>query len=110
MKTLYVMDPFEISSLEGDSTYMMMLEANRRGWETFWCEPTDLFAEGGVAYARMRKVVVSDHFPHFFKKILQQMCRWLIWMWSGCVKIRRSIWIIFFARTCWIWFQQPHWY
>ena len=65
MKTLYVMDPLKSLHLEGDSTYMMMLEANRRGWETFWCEPTDLFAEGGVAYARMRKVVVSDQFPHF---------------------------------------------
>ena len=65
MKTLYVMDPLNPLHLEGDSTYMMMLEANRRGWETFWCEPTDLFAEGGVAYARMRKVVVSDQFPHF---------------------------------------------
>lgn len=65
MKTLYVMDPIESLNLSGDSTYMMMLEANRRGWPTYWCEPTDLFAQGGEAYAFARKVLVTDSAPHF---------------------------------------------
>ena len=53
MKTLYVMDPLESLNLEGDSTYMMMLEANKRGGTTFWCTPLELFALGGRAFAKI---------------------------------------------------------
>ena len=63
------MDPLETLHLEGDSTYMMMLESNRRGWSTYWCEPTDLFAEGDTAYAHMRKVIVQDNEPHFQEEV-----------------------------------------
>jgi len=65
MKTLYVMDPIESLHLDGDSTYMMMLEANRRGWETFWCLPTDLFAIGGRTFAKATKVLVQSVEPFF---------------------------------------------
>ena len=65
MKTLYVMDPLNSLHLEGDSTYMMMLEANRRGWPTYWCTPKDLFAIGGQSYARATHVKVSDTEPCF---------------------------------------------
>lgn len=65
MKHLYVMDPLEVIQVNGDSTYMLMLEANKRGWETFWCTPTDLFAEDGKAFGVVQKVQVSDREPHF---------------------------------------------
>ena len=65
MKTLYVMDPLQSLHLEGDSTYMMMLEANRRGWPTYWCTPTDLFAIGGCAYSKVIHVQVTDTEPFF---------------------------------------------
>ena len=65
MKTLYVMDPLSSLHLEGDSTYMMMLEANRRGYSTYWCTPKDLFALGGQSYARATHVKVSDTEPCF---------------------------------------------
>ena len=63
MKTLYVMDPIESLHLEGDSTYMMMLEANKRGWVTSWCTPKDLFALGGRAYAKAIQVQVLEDEP-----------------------------------------------
>lgn len=42
MKSLFVMDPLERLHLDGDSTYMMMLECTRRGHEVWWCTPKDL--------------------------------------------------------------------
>lgn len=67
MKTLYVMDPLKSLHLDGDSTYMMMLEANRRGWPTYWCTPKDLFAIGGRAYSKATHVIVRADEP-FFKE------------------------------------------
>jgi len=67
MKTLYVMDPLESLNLEGDSTYMMMLEANNRGGTTFWCTPQDLFALGGRAFAKMIEVNVLAVEPFFIQ-------------------------------------------
>ena len=49
MKTLYVMDPLESLHLDGDSTYMMMLEANRRGCPTHYALQK-IFAIGGRSY------------------------------------------------------------
>ena len=74
MKTLYVMDPIESLHIEGDSTYMMMLEANRRGWSTFWCTPKDLFALGGRAFAKVQAVVVSNVEPFFIQEDPDDMC------------------------------------
>ena len=71
MKTLYVMDPLSSLHLEGDSTYMMMLEANRRGWSTYWCTPKDLFAIGGQSYARATHVKVSDTEPFSMSQSLK---------------------------------------
>ena len=65
MKTLYVMDPLRSLHLEGDSTYMMMLEANRRGWPTYWCTPKDLFAVGGRSYSKATYVKVTETEPFF---------------------------------------------
>ena len=68
MKTLYVMDPLESLNLEGDSTYMMMLEANKRGGTTFWCTPQDLFALGGRAFAKIIEVKVLAIEPFFIQE------------------------------------------
>ena len=67
MKTLYVMDPLHTLHINGDSTYMMMLEANRRGWETYWCTPNDLFAYNGQSYTRATKVRVQSSSPEFIE-------------------------------------------
>ena len=68
MKTLYVMDPLESLNLDGDSTYMMMLEANKRGGTTFWCTPNDLFALGGRTFAKIIEVQVLAIEPFFVQK------------------------------------------
>ncbi len=59
------MDPLEVINVEGDSTYMLMLEARRRGGEVFWCTPSDLFALTGRCHAKCQKVEVSRDSPYF---------------------------------------------
>ncbi|MFT4974511.1 MAG: glutathione synthase [Myxococcota bacterium] len=66
MKTLFVMDPLERLHVAGDSTYMMMLEARRRGWPVAFCTPRDLYAVGGRARGRVQDVDVTEEAPHFF--------------------------------------------
>jgi len=65
VKTLYVMDPIDRINVEGDSTYMLMLEGCRRGGEVAWCTPQDLFALTGRCHARCATVRVSSEAPYF---------------------------------------------
>ncbi len=73
MKTLYVMDPLEKINVAGDSTYMLMLEANKRGWPTYFCTPGDLFAENGRSKGKIHRVYVSNETPFFQKRPAQIM-------------------------------------
>ena len=59
------MDPIDVIDVNGDSTYMMMLEAARRSQGVFWCTPTDLFVSKSRCHARCQMVIVSDTAPHF---------------------------------------------
>ena len=52
MKTLFVMDPLERINVRGDSTYMQMLSAQRRGWPISMCTPGDLWVQGAQTWAR----------------------------------------------------------
>ena len=63
--TLFVMDPLDRIHVDGDSTYMLMLEAQRRGFEVWMCTPPDLYTVGGLAHAKATRVAVSAHAPHF---------------------------------------------
>jgi len=65
LKTLYVMDPLDRIQVDGDSTYMMMLENQRRGWPVWMCTPSELFADRGIGMARARAVAVRQSAPHF---------------------------------------------
>ena len=65
MKALYVMDPLDKIHVDGDSTYVLMLEGCRRGDEVWFCTPDDLFLSNGVAHGHVRSVLVSDQEPYF---------------------------------------------
>lgn len=56
----FIMDPISSINIKKDSTFAMMLEAQRRGHPLFHILQGDLFADHGVAYARMNPVVVRD--------------------------------------------------
>ena len=74
MKTLFVMDPLERIHIVGDSTYMLMLEARRRGWPVSFCTAGDLYAVDGAAWGRIASVEVQDHAPHFIPQPAEEVC------------------------------------
>ncbi|EIJ34582.1 glutathione synthase [Thiothrix nivea] len=55
-----VMDPISTINIKKDSTFAMMLEAQRRGCPLFHILQGDIYADDGVAYARMNPVTVKD--------------------------------------------------
>lgn len=63
---LFVMDPIARINIHGDSTFVMMLEAQARGHRVLFCEPFDLELHRGVPYARAFPAEVrrkeGDHF------------------------------------------------
>ncbi|KMV28447.1 glutathione synthase [Photobacterium swingsii] len=55
-----VMDPIESINIKKDSSFAMMMEAQRRGWEIHYMEMNDLSLEQGKAVARTRTVTLQE--------------------------------------------------
>lgn len=55
-----VMDPIAGINIKKDSTFAMLLEAQRRGYQLWYMEPADLYVAGGRAMAAMRPLSVQD--------------------------------------------------
>jgi glutathione synthase len=68
MQTLFVMDPLEKIHVDGDSTYMLMLEGQRRDHGIWFCTPSGLFLKNGEGWATAERVQVNAKAPHFEKK------------------------------------------
>jgi glutathione synthase len=66
MKFLFVMDPMARLQIAGDSTFAIMLAAQARGHEIWFCEPRHLSLEHADAVARAWPVTVrrvtNDHY------------------------------------------------
>jgi glutathione synthase len=54
------MDPIESINIKKDSSFAMMMEAQRRGWEIHYMEMNDLSLEQGKAVARTRVVSLQE--------------------------------------------------
>jgi glutathione synthase len=65
-RTGVVMDPIAGIKAYKDSTFAMMLEAQRRGHELWYMEPSDLTVTDGVARAHMRPLAVRDNRDDWF--------------------------------------------
>ena len=59
----------DISSIKPikDSSFAMMLEAQKRGWEIFTFDTPDMFYEDGVVVANARKTLVRDSEQDWYK-------------------------------------------
>ena len=66
MKTGVVMDPIEGIKAYKDSTFAMLLEAQRRGHALYYMEPGDLFAKDGRVFAGMQQLEVRDNTTDWF--------------------------------------------
>ena len=65
-KTGIVMDPISEIKTYKDSSFAMLLEAQRRGHELYYMEPKDLFAQDGRVFAIMQKLSVRDNTSDWF--------------------------------------------
>jgi len=66
LKTGVVMDPISDIKSYKDSSFAMLLEAQRRGHKLYYMEPEDLFAEDGRAFAGMQQLEVRDNATDWF--------------------------------------------
>ena len=66
LKTGVVMDPISGITTYKDSTFAMLLEAQRRGHEIWYMEPSDLTIRGGVALGHMKRLSVRDNNDDWF--------------------------------------------
>jgi len=66
LKTGVVMDPISGIKSYKDSTFAMLLEAQRRGHELWYMEPGELTVSGGVASGHMRRLSVRDDTDDWF--------------------------------------------
>lgn len=65
LKVGVVMDPIDKINIDKDTTFVMMLEAQQRGHETFYMEMGDLFIKDAVPHGAIRPVRVVRGKPHF---------------------------------------------
>lgn len=66
LKTGVIMDPISGISTYKDSTFAMLLEAQRRGHEIWYMEAPDLTIRDGVALGHMRPLSVRDNRDDWF--------------------------------------------
>jgi len=62
-----VMDPIHGIKIRKDSSFAMLLAAQKRGWIIQYMEIGDLFLEDGKAFARMRRLVVRENPANWFE-------------------------------------------
>lgn len=61
-----VMDPIDTIKPYKDSSFAMLLAAQRRGWSSWYFELGDLFVRDGQAFGHARPVEVCDHTSDWF--------------------------------------------
>ena len=64
-----VMDPIGSIKIAKDTTFAMLLAAQRRGWPIWYMELADLFLTDGRSWGRMRRVQVADDAARWFRFI-----------------------------------------
>ncbi len=62
-----VMDPITLINIKKDSSFALLQEAQRRGYEIHYMEMKDLWLRGGVAYARTRLLHVELNYNKWFE-------------------------------------------
>lgn len=67
MKLLFVMDPIEEVNIDRDSTFFIMLAAQKRGYEVWYALPNQLWAEDNNVYGNLTKLKVEKSSNHYQK-------------------------------------------
>ncbi|WP_426447440.1 glutathione synthase [Siccibacter colletis] len=67
-----VMDPIASINIKKDSSFAMLLEAQRRGYELHYMEMADLWLNDGVAHARTRTLSVEQNYDKWYEFTSEQ--------------------------------------
>jgi glutathione synthase len=65
LKIGVVMDPVDKINIDKDTTFVMMLEAQRRGHEVYFMGVDDLYIRGGTPCGRYRRLRLARATPHY---------------------------------------------
>ncbi len=66
LKLGVVMDPIDAINIKKDTSFAMLLEAQKRGYELWYMELNDLYLRDGRTHARMRKLEVMRDESRWF--------------------------------------------
>lgn len=69
-----IMDPIQGINTKKDSSFAMLLAAQRRGWTLWYMEMDDLFLLQGKPFAKMRKIRVQDNPQNWFELGEEREC------------------------------------
>ena len=67
IKLVIVMDPIASINIKKDTSFAMLLEAQRRGYELHYMEMNDLYLENGVSHARTRLLSVEQNYDKWYE-------------------------------------------
>ena len=67
MKLGIVMDPIDRIKIAKDTSFALLLEAQRRGYEIYYMEPQDVWLQDGISWGRMRLLTVEDDLERWFR-------------------------------------------
>jgi glutathione synthase len=65
LKIGVIMDPIEKISIDKDTTFVLMLEAQARGHDVYYMELEDLYIRAGTPFSRHRRVQVARAARHY---------------------------------------------
>ncbi len=66
MKLGIIMDPIGGINIKKDSSFAMLLAAQRRGWQIYYMELRDLYLDNAAPVGRMRRLEVEDNPENWF--------------------------------------------
>ena len=75
MKLGIVMDPIESIKPWKDSSFAMLLEAQRLGWQIFYMRVDDLYMDSSISYANYHLLQLKDDNHDWFVKSTPDICR-----------------------------------
>lgn len=67
IKLAVIMDPIESIKAHKDSTFAMLLEAQRRDWELYYITPNSLYVIDGNSYGQTSRLYVEDNESAWFR-------------------------------------------
>lgn len=67
-----VMDPIEKINTKKDSSFAMMLAAQKKNWDIYYIRPQDLYIRDSKAHTTSTKISVTDNTNSWFKELSTQ--------------------------------------